>query len=457
MRSKIFNTPTILFIALIVITIKSYGQEAQPAAKVTVTTKTSVTSKSTSTSKVSAAPKVAVKSPMVESIIIEPVKVEPTVISITPDVSAAPSVRVFTSMKDGTRALTRKLTAISGKQINRIRLRVRDYRNTPDSPAEAANLPAVAYGFKEQSGGEQSREQQTTTTEQVKDYSRTYTVDANDKLQIDNSFGNIMVNTWNRNEFKVDVHIRVTANEGDVTIVDSKKGSLVSFKTNINQRGRTWIGGRRGSSNIIVNYMIYMPAKNPLEITNRFGAINLPDLNGRVVINCEHGSLIAKSLTSAGNIINVSYGNTNIENLRESDLNAEYGSVIVANADKLNANISYTTIAKIGRIGISGNINSKYGSGLQIGDVSKELKNLTINSDYNDVKVGINNGENANFDVTIHNGSFNYGSNIYVAHKDSGDKKTKWSPTQNFKGHVGKGNGNKVIFINSSYSTVKFD
>lgn len=479
MRSKIYSAGTTLAIALLAITIKSIAQQpaitTKAVAKPAVTSKSTVTSLTITKTTVNTNPVISIK----PGVNID-TKVEPNVnveqLKIEPKVNIAPlPTTIYLSPVKGIPVSEKTLARVQERAETRkpLRIEIREKRGVgviniqkraadPDSPSnpEVADMPPVAYGFREPQGQTRDTQQQqsTTTVEQIKDYSKTYDVDANDKLVIDNSFGDVTVHTWNRNEFKVDVHIKVTANEGDVTISDTKINSVISFKTKITQNGRSIFGARRTSSNIVVNYTVYMPVKNPLEITNRFGAITLPDMAGRVVINSEHGQLIAKALSSAGNIINVSYGSANIESLRESDLNTEYGSLVLVSADKLNANISYSS-AKIGRIVISGNINTKYGGGLLIGDVSKTLKNLTINSDYTNVKLGINDNENANFDVTIHNGNFNYNksSNIYIAQKDSGQNKNKWSPTQNFKGHVGKGNADKMIFINSSYSTVKFD
>jgi hypothetical protein len=45
--------------------------------------------------------------------------------------------------------------------------------------------------------------------EKIKNYSKSYSVDGNDLLQINNSFGKSgTVNTWNKNEFKVDVQMK---------------------------------------------------------------------------------------------------------------------------------------------------------------------------------------------------------------------------------------------------------
>jgi hypothetical protein len=50
--------------------------------------------------------------------------------------------------------------------------------------------------------------QQGSLSEKVKNYSKTYPMDANDRLNISNQFGKVVVSTWNKNEVQVDVQIK---------------------------------------------------------------------------------------------------------------------------------------------------------------------------------------------------------------------------------------------------------
>ena len=43
--------------------------------------------------------------------------------------------------------------------------------------------------------------------EKKKNISKSYNVGGSDKLSIDNSFGDVVINTWDKKEFKVDVEI----------------------------------------------------------------------------------------------------------------------------------------------------------------------------------------------------------------------------------------------------------
>jgi len=299
----------------------------------------------------------------------------------------------------------------------------------------------------------------------TKTYSKSYAADDNDKLLIDNRFGKVTVNTWNKKEFKVDVEIKAYANDDaetqklldQVNIKDSKENSVVSFTTIIGNSGSKnsiW-GNWSNHGKTIINYTVYMPAKSALTVTNRYGNTVLPDLYVKITINNSYGSLKAKSLTNTGNVINVKYGSADIENLIGSDLDVTYGSLNLQSADKLNANVSYGS-AKIGKVNTSGTINVKYG-GLQINDLGKSLKTLSVNSSFSPVKLSSLANTNADFNVSVHMGGFSYDDIINVVSQTPAENSRGWSSTKTYKGHIGKGNSDNMVVIKASYGSVKFD
>lgn len=305
--------------------------------------------------------------------------------------------------------------------------------------------------------------------EKVKNYSKTYPADRNDLLSIDNRYGKVTINTWNKNEFKVDVQVKVATNkEGqaqkmldEVTIADGRDGQTVWFKTNMGNSNNSgsWSfisGSRRSIRRIEINYTVYMPAKNSLAVTNRYGSTVLPDLYGKVTINHSYGNFVAKTLSNPANDINVKYGSATIEGLNGSDLNVAYGNLNLSECEKLTAKVSYGS-AKIGNIKTSGNINVKYSGGLNITSLDKSLKNLVVNSSYSGVKIGVSEPLNVDFDVTVHYGSFNYNNDVVnVVNKNPSDEERGFNPTKTFKGKLGKGS-NGTIVINSNYGSVKFE
>jgi hypothetical protein len=305
--------------------------------------------------------------------------------------------------------------------------------------------------------------------EKSKTFSKSYALDANDAIEISNYYGKINVNTWAKKEVKVDVDIKAYANEDadaqklldQTTINSGKDGNVVSFKTDINQGGNSWWGTitQNGkvtkTRKVVINYTIYMPAKSALSVNNKYGSVNLPDLDGKLNIKNSYGGLVAKTLTNTDNIIVINYGDANIASMSGSQVNVAYGSLALDEADNLNATVKYSPI-KIGKLNSSGIIDVKYGGGLVINDLGKGFKTLAINSSYTPVKLGSSSTTNADFDVTTHYGDFSYDNTTNVT-SQTPDKDRGYTSTKNYKGHVGKGSSDKVITIKSSYGSVKFN
>ncbi|MGZ3810155.1 MAG: hypothetical protein ACXVB0_18600 [Mucilaginibacter sp.] len=306
--------------------------------------------------------------------------------------------------------------------------------------------------------------------DKVKTYSKSYNVDAGDKLEISNKYGKVVVNTWNKNEFKVDVQIKAYA-RGDenaqkmidaINISDSKNGDVVSFKTNFgdnNEHNSIWklFSNMNNNRKVEVNYIIYMPSKNALEIDNRYGATELPDFDGKLEINSAYGSFSGKALMHTGNEITVRYGSASIESLSTCQLKVGYGSLDLGSVDKLNSDISYSS-AKIGKVRTSADINARYAGNVEVESLDKNFTSFTANASYSSVVVGVNNASNADFDITVHYGGFDYGGlPVDITKKSPSDSERGFHPTQNYKGRVGKGNPEKVINIRTSYGSVKFE
>jgi hypothetical protein len=303
--------------------------------------------------------------------------------------------------------------------------------------------------------------------EKIKVISKTYSADSKDKLSVSNQYGKITVNVWTKKEIKVEVEIKAYESSDDkaqdlldeVSIAESRSGNVISFKTNIERNNTSWWShvknGKEERRGVQVNYTIYMPSKNPLDISNRYGSTTLPDFDGPVNINSSYGSLTAQKLDNPANRVKVSYGSADIENFSNGNLDVSYGSLKLTNADKLNADIRYSS-AKIDRLTNSGNLDVSYTGGFKINEVDKNVKNLVINSSYSSISLGIDNAASFDFDVTVSYAGFNYDDEkVNITSKTPEDKEKGWNPTKNYKGHFGKGSDSRVI-IKSNYGGVKF-
>jgi hypothetical protein len=304
--------------------------------------------------------------------------------------------------------------------------------------------------------------------EKVKYYSKSYAVDGNDKLALDNKYGKVTINTWAKNEVKVDVQIKGDASDDEtaqklidaISISDSKDGNVVSFRTNFSS-GNSSIWNLFSNMNdrhrAEVNYNVYMPSTMSLDLRNKYGAVVLASLSGKVVIDNAYGSLVAKALTNPANELRFHYYEVSIDELKGGYLDLSYGSLKLGTVGRLDANVNYAPV-DIERLNNSGTFSVKYGGGIKIGEISKALKNLDIDSKYSSVNIGLKGDESFDFDVTVKYGSFNFDDNrLKVTSKSPADDARGFHPTKNYRGYAGNSNSSNKININTTYQSVKLE
>ncbi|WP_276345945.1 hypothetical protein [Daejeonella sp. JGW-45] len=306
------------------------------------------------------------------------------------------------------------------------------------------------------------------TAEKSRIISKTYSVNKSDKLAINNQYGKVEVHVWNKNEIKVDVEVKAfeaTDNGAQelldkVKITDLRQNDLISFKTTIEKSTMNiWTRIRNGKEErrgVQINYVIYMPAKNALDIHNRHGSTTVPDFSGPVNISSSYGSFKSGRLDNPANQVKISYGSATMEEYANGNLNVSYSGLKLSRAEKINATIKYSN-AKIATLSNGGNFELAYASGFKIDDVDKNVKSLNINSSYSGVTLGIDENADFNFDVTVSYAGFNYNNQkMNLVNQMTDASKTKsWNPTKNYKGSMGKGSDSKIT-IKSNYGGVKF-
>ena len=306
-----------------------------------------------------------------------------------------------------------------------------------------------------------------------KNYSKSYPLDANDKIRLSNQYGKITVNTWNKSQVRVDIEIKAEAgSESDaqrlidgVQIHDNKNGDQVSFTTDIQHDDDDesfWsffnFGGKNKKHKLNINYVVYMPAQTDLNVESSYGSIFLPSLNGRVRIVASQGSVTAQSLSSNYNEIEGSYCSLKVSAMNGGRLAFSYGSVDVEECNNIRADLSYASF-RLGKLNNTADVNLAYGGGFKIRDLSNSFKKLNVNTSYSDVSLGISQSSNFDFDIVTSYGSgFKYNDNkVTITAKNPPEGSKHVSMTHSYKGYVGKGNSDSRIAINSSYGGVNFE
>jgi hypothetical protein len=166
-----------------------------------------------------------------------------------------------------------------------------------------------------------------------------YTVNPDAQVILENKFGQIHCNNWDKNLVSIEIRITVTASNqesankllGLVNIVSNGTPSYVETRTVFGKEGFS------GNSKVNVDYMVNMPATVNLNLTNKFGDVFLNDLSGKGNLNIAYGNMEINKLLNSDNVIDIKFGKGTVQyitgamvSLKYSEMKVEYaGSLFV--------------------------------------------------------------------------------------------------------------------------------
>lgn len=230
-----------------------------------------------------------------------------------------------------------------------------------------------------------------------KTFSKSFPLDGNDKVNLMNRYGEVQIKTWNKKELRVDIDIKAySKDEADAqrlidgtVIAADKSGDQVSVKTIFAAEGgkfgtKVKNGKTLSRREIRVNYIVYLPASNALNLSNQYGNVNMSDFSGALNVKVQYGSLTAGRLSNTSNILEIQYGFTKIHEINAATIKQQYGSgLTIGTIGSLNLEAQYTGV-NIGSIKGNAVIKQQYGQGLDIGSAG----NLDLTVQYANVKLG---------------------------------------------------------------------
>ncbi|OQP65184.1 hypothetical protein A3860_16050 [Niastella vici] len=275
--------------------------------------------------------------------------------------------------------------------------------------------------------------------EKKKTYTKSYTVSNSDNVSFNNQFGELKINTWDKNEVKVTVTITAEASTDEkaqtildhISIEDGKTNEGVYFNTKLDkQRDNNWSNGEK--TRFRIDYVVNMPARNPLTAKNDFGPMVIDDYSGEVTLESKYGSMTTGKL---GNVkrVDIEYGKGTIESINNGSLIIKYSKASIGNIDgNVNAVIEYSTVSKLG--------------------VDNNAKALTVKNSYSKLNVNVNANISANFDISTSYGNLHNNTNFDI--KEEGADGDRYGPRFNKRYQGKSGSGNIAMKIKSEYGQV---
>ena len=314
---------------------------------------------------------------------------------------------------------------------------------------------------------------------------RNYTVDEDVLLSIENRFGKVHINTWDKNE--MDIRVEVIARRR----TESRAQELldkIEIKIDESSSTKRFVTDLQGSINnknsesYEINYTINMPSNNPLELKNSFGDAYIGDISGDVNLKISYGDIQTKNLTGKSDIklsfgdgefesistgeIDVKYSDMDVQKLgvvrieqgfsdlkiteaESIDLRSKYGDVEIGSIKGIRGYVGFSDFS-IDKLWYEMDMETSYAGGFEVEEVSKEFKKVIVEGKFGSFTFGFEEGTNGRFEAKLKFCDFKYyGDELDIHYRVKEDFRSE------YRGKFGNGEGGEVRIV-SSYGDVKF-
>ena len=321
--------------------------------------------------------------------------------------------------------------------------------------------------------------------EKKKTVEKNYKVGAATKLSIENKFGKVAINSWDKNEFDVKIEIigKGRNEERAQRILDAieiditESSSEIVFETEFDKFKN------KNEEGFEINYTVYMPESNPLDIRNSFGDVTMGDRRGDLDLNVSYGSLRVGDATGdveiklsfgSGSVneiadgeVTVKYSNLEIENAGRLDMNqgfsdveinevedleidGKYGKLEIEKAHKIDGDIQFSGF-EIEELTGSLELEASYLGDFRIDKLAKSFTLVDIEGKFGSYEIGLEEGLNADINAEFSFADLKYSSDVNATF----NYRVKESNKSTYKGKIGTGDPNKMIRIDSSYGNLR--
>ncbi|MEL6484770.1 MAG: hypothetical protein AAFP96_07980, partial [Bacteroidota bacterium] len=269
-----------------------------------------------------------------------------------------------------------------------------------------------------------------------------FKVNSDALFKVKNSYGNLNLTSWNEDRIVIEVRIKTNGNNeervidrlNEIDVDFENSASMVSARTMFGQKDNWgWKWNKKKNVNVQVNYIIKLPVKNSVNLSNDYGHIYLDRIDGHAKISCDYGKIEAGELRGrnnelrfdytsrstfdyinsgqiiadysgftiekAGNLsLRTDYTNAVIKDMENLDYASDYGSIQAEKLKSISGNGSYIGI-KLGDVHGDVKLTSDYGS-IKINRMAPDAGDVNIRTDYTGIKIGYDPDYHFDFEIT---------------------------------------------------------
>ena len=331
---------------------------------------------------------------------------------------------------------------------------------------------------------------------------QSFNVNGSTRLNIDNRFGKVHIDTWNQNKVQAKVEVEVEGSASAarevldrINIDVSESGDEIRIETDIeDSNNKKW-----RNQQFKINYTISMPRTNPLRVDHRHGDLYINNFEGPLKVELAHGQMVAEELNgkseislqhgNGGRIAAIASGSLEIQHyqrlrlgklgnldfemahasvdgeqagdleleLRHSKLDfgsmgevnvdMQHSKLEAASIDALNSDMQHSTI-QVERLGSALNADGNH-SHVQIDRMSANFREIAFDGNHSYLAVELDAGANGSLEIELNHGRL---------HHDESKIKMSYTNIENnsrhYKGKIGNGNGGEIN-VDGNFTDVK--
>ncbi len=179
---------------------------------------------------------------------------------------------------------------------------------------------------------------------------REFTTTTNGMTAVYNRYGKVNVNTWANKSVKIDITIIVNANdqnEADKTFDRIKVNFLntagyVKAETVVDLNNKEWWPSK-GYQDFKINYEVWIPADNQLDLKNKYGNAYVAALNGKLMAEIKYGDLRTETVHNDADLY-IGYGKATLAKVHNLSGQIIYGGLNVTDANDIQIDTRYSEL-----------------------------------------------------------------------------------------------------------------
>lgn len=308
---------------------------------------------------------------------------------------------------------------------------------------------------------------------------KNYAVNTVKKLDINNKYGNIYIEN-NRTDSVIvsaDIWVEGTSDRArrlldNINVTVNLSGSTVVAVTSIENT-------LNGNNEFSIDYHVSIPADRELAVVQKYGNVNMKDLNGKGTFEIKYGELNGQKLLSPDLKMDIAYSKVNLDatknllltlhysklklekgnNLKaetrysgmnigqcnQIDADSKYDNFSIENINTLIINSMYTGIS-VDKLNSKLSLINGYG-GVTVREIPAGFESITIENKYAGIKLGI--AADASYKL---NGKVRYSD---IKHPDGKLNRMRENTSYEVTGTVGNSDSPKSsVRIDSNYGSV---